>query len=147
VVSLAFLPNVASGQGIEKPRVPIRTALNEIMALREEYAQAFNKKDTPTLVGMYAPDATLIAGDGSMLTGTAAIQKNLEAGPWMKMSIASDTVRVFGNTATDVGTVSMADTAGHEGVSHYLVVLRRGVNTWKINSLAIVPEAPKAKGQ
>jgi len=147
VVSLALLPNVASGQGIERPRVPVRTALDEIRALREEYAQAFNKKDTPTLVGMYASDATLIGGDGNMLTGTEAIQKSLEGGPWMTMSIASDTVRVFGNTATDVGTVSMADTGGHAGVSHYLVVLRRGVTSWKINSLAIVPEGGKPKGQ
>jgi uncharacterized protein (TIGR02246 family) len=147
VVSLALLPNVANGQGIEKPRVPVRTALDEIRVLREEYAQAFNKKDTPTLVGMYAPDATLIGGDGSMLAGKDAIQKSLEAGPWLRMSIASDTVRVFGNTAIDVGTVSMADTEGHESVSHYLVVLRRGVKTWTINSLAIVPEAGKPKGQ
>ena len=35
VVSLAFLlPGVATGQGIEKPRVPVRTALNEIRAFR-----------------------------------------------------------------------------------------------------------------
>ena len=93
---------------------------------------------------MYASDATLIGGDGTMLTGTDAIQKSLEAGPWLKMSIVSDTVRVFGNTAWDVGTVSMADSGGHTNVSRYLVVLRRGVSAWKINSLAIVPEAGKA---
>jgi uncharacterized protein (TIGR02246 family) len=146
VVSLAFLlPSVANGQGIEKPRVPVRTALDELRVLRAEYAEAFNKKDTATLVGMYASDATLIGGDGNMLKGKEAIQKSLEAGPWQKMSIASDTVRVFGNTAVDVGTVRMAGSEGHEDVSHYLVVLRRGVETWKINSVALVPETGKAK--
>ena len=146
MVSLAFLiPSVASGQGIERPRVPLRTALDELRGLREEYAEAFNRKDTAKLVSTYAPDATLIGGDGTVLTGRDAIQKSLEAGPWMKMSIASDTVRVFGNTAVDVGTVRMSGSEGHEDVSHYLVVLRRGVTAWKINSLAVVPEASKAK--
>jgi len=146
MVSLAFLlPNMANGQGIEKPRVPVRTALDELRVLREEYAEAFNKKDTATLVGMYAPDATLIGGDGTMLTGKEAIQKSLEAGPWLKMSIESDTVRVFGNTAFDVGTVRMSGSGGDEAVSHYLVVLRRGVTAWKIKSVAVVPETSKAK--
>jgi uncharacterized protein (TIGR02246 family) len=113
--------------------------------IREEYAEAFYKKDTATLVAMYAADATLIGGDGNVLKGKEAIQKSLEAGPWQMMSIASDTVRVFGNTAVDVGTVRMAGSGGHQEVSHYLVVLRRGVTTWKINSLAVVPETGKAK--
>jgi len=146
VVSLAFLlPNVANGQGIEKPRVAVRTALDELRVIRAVYAEAFNKKDTATLVAMYAADATVIDGDGSMLKGKEAIQKSLEAGPWRNMSIESDTVRVFGNTGIDVGTVRMSGSEGHEDVSHYLVVLRRGVTTWKINSLAVVPETGKAK--
>lgn len=146
VMSLAFLvPSMASGQGIEKPRVPIRTALDELRVLREAYAEAYNKKDTATLVNMYAPDATLIGGDGTMLKGREAIQKSLEAGPWQKMSIASDTVRVFGNTAVDVGTVHMSGSGGDEGVSHYLVVLRRGITTWKAISVAIVPVPETSK--
>jgi hypothetical protein len=61
------------------------------------------------------------------------------------MSIASDTVRVFGNTAVDVGTVRTSLSDGGEDVGHYLVVLRRGVKVWKVNSLAVVPETGKAK--
>ena len=147
-VSLAFLiPSVATGQGIEKPRVPLRTALNEISAFREEYAQAYNNKDSAALVAMYAPDATLIRGDGTMLTGKEAIQKSFEAGPWSKMSIASDTLRVFGNTAYDVGTARTSASGGNEEVSHYLVVLRRGVRVWKISSVAAVPETNKASAR
>ena len=146
VVSLAFLlPSVATGQGIEKPRVPLRTALNEISAFREEYAQAYNNKDAAALLAMYAPDATLLGADGTMLTGKDAIGKSLEAGPWMKMSITSDTTRVFGNTAYDVGTARMSGSEGHEDVSHYLVVLRRGVTAWKLSAVAVVPETSKAK--
>jgi uncharacterized protein (TIGR02246 family) len=144
MVALALLlPNVANGQGIERPRVPLRTALDELRDLREAYAEAFNKKDTATLVDMYAPDAIVIRGDGTMLTGKDAIRKSIEAGPWSKMSIASDTVRVFGNTAYDVGTVRTSRSGGDEEVSHYLVVLRRGLKAWKINSLAVVPETSK----
>ena len=146
MASLALLlPGVATGQGIEKPRVPLRTALREIMAFREEYAQTYNNKDAAALVAMYAPDATLIRGDGTMLTGTEAIAKTLESGPWLKMSLTSDTVRVFGNTAYDVGTARMSGSEGHEDVSHYLVVLRRGVTEWKLKAVAVVPEAGKAK--
>jgi len=144
-MSLAFLhPDVANGQGIERPRVPVRTALDELRVLRQTYSEAFNKKDTATLVDMYAPDATVIRGDGTMLTGREELQKSLEAGPWSKMSIASDTVRVFGNTAYDVGTVRTTRSGGEEEVSHYLVVLRRGVKVWRISSLAAVPETSKA---
>jgi len=146
VASLAcLLPGVATGQGIEKPRVPLRTALNEIRAFREEYRQTYNNKDAAALVGMYAPDATLIRADGSILTGKEAIGKSLESGPWMKMSLTSDTVRVFGNTAYDIGTARMSGSDGHEDVSHYLVVLRRGITAWKLNAVAVVPEAGKAK--
>ena len=141
------LPNVAIGQGIERPRVPVRKALDEIRVLRAEYADAFNKQDTATLVGMYAPDAILIRGDGTMLTGKDAIRKSLEAGPWGKLSIDSDTVRVFGNTAYDVGTASTSRKDGGEDVGRYLVVLRRGVNDWRISSLASVPETAKANAK
>lgn len=148
MVSLAFLfPNVANGQGVERPRVPLRTALDELRVLREAYSEAFNKKETATLVEMYAPDAILIRGDGTMLTGKEAIRKSFEAGPWSKMSIASDTVRVFGNTAYDVGTVRTSRSGGAEDVSHYLVVLRRGLKVWNISSVAVVPETGKANAK
>ena len=147
VASLAFLlPNVAAGQGIERPRVPVRKALDEIRVLRGVYSDAFNKKDVATLADTYAGDAIVIRGDGTVLTGREAIQKSLEAGPWGKMSITSDTVRVFGNTAYDVGTVTV-NSEGHEDISHYLVVLRRGVNVWRVSSLAAVPETSQASAR
>jgi hypothetical protein len=59
----------------------------------------------------------------------------------------SDTVRVFGNTAYDVGTVRTSRSGGDEDVGHYLVVLRRGLKVWNINSLAVVPETSKANAK
>jgi ketosteroid isomerase-like protein len=131
----------ASAQGVESPRVPLRTARQEINTLRAEYADLYNHKNATALTAMYLPDATVIRSDGSTLEGRDAIGKALaeEASSWKGMTLASDTLRVFGNTAWDVGTLSSPDEAGEATTSHYLVVLRRGVQTWKISSLAIVP--------
>jgi uncharacterized protein (TIGR02246 family) len=144
MVSLALLPNVANGQGIEKPRVPLRTALTEIKTFRAAYADAYNKKDSAAVASMYAPDAIVIQGNGNVLFGKDAIRKVIatDAPTWPQLTIESDTVRVFGNTAFDVGTSRSQGSAGGEEVSHYLVVLRRGLNDWVIKSLAVVPERP-----
>jgi ketosteroid isomerase-like protein len=92
---------------------------------------------------MYLPDAFVIQPDGTTLHGRDAIGKALaqQAPSWKKMEVTSDTLRVFGNTAWDVGTLSSPDESDEPTTSHYLVVLRRGVQTWKISSLAVVPEA------
>jgi hypothetical protein len=51
-------------------------------------------------------------------------------------------MRVFGNTAWDVGTLTSRTAEGTADVSHYLVVLRRGVETWRVSSLAVVAQKP-----
>ena len=91
---------------------------------------------------MYLPDAVLIRADGSTLMGQAEIGKALaeDAPHWGPSTFSSDTMRVFGNTAWDVGTMSSQGSAGDATVSHYLVVLRRGLKAWKISSVAAVPE-------
>jgi ketosteroid isomerase-like protein len=134
----------AHAQGIETPRVPVRTAIKEINTLRAEYADLYNKKDAAALTAMYLPDAVVVRADGTTLVGRAAIGKTLgqEAPGWHPVTITSDTMRVFGNTAWDVGTFS-TQAEGDASVSHYLVVLRRGVERWQISSLATVAE-PRA---
>ena len=135
--------SVAAGQGIETPRVPLRKAVDEIRELRAAYAEAFNKKDSVTVAGMYSPDAVFIRGDGSVLVGKDAISKAIATGApqWPQTTIESDSLRVVGNTAWDVGT-TRDQLAGGEQVSRYLVVLRRGMKYWKINALALVPVRP-----
>lgn len=134
----------AHAQGIESPRVPVRTAIKEINTLRAEYADLYNKKNVAALTAMYASDAVVIRADGSTLLGQSAIGKSLaeEAPTWQHMTITSDTMRVFGNTAWDVGTLTSRSAEGTASVSHYLVVLRRGVETWHVSSLAVVAQMP-----
>lgn len=144
VVALAFVaPSFAAAQGIEAPRVPLRTAIRELNTLRAEYAVLYNKKDAAALTAMYLPDAVVIRGDGKTLLGQAAIGEGLaaDAAGWQHITLTSDTMRVFGNTAWDVGSMRGQGAAGEESVSHYLVVLRRGIQEWKISSVAVVPEA------
>jgi uncharacterized protein (TIGR02246 family) len=134
----------AAAQGVEQPRVPLRTAIKEINTLRSEYADLYNKKDAAALTAIYLPDAVVIRADGSTLMGQAAIGKAMgeEAASWKQVTLSSDTMRVFGNTAWDVG--SMSSTGGSDSepsVTRYLVVLRRGVQEWRISSLAVLPMA------
>jgi ketosteroid isomerase-like protein len=144
-MALALLTtSLAAAQGVEAPRVPLRTALKEINTLRAEYAVFYNKKDTTALSAMYLPDAIVIRPDGSTLMGRAAVSKAFseEAATWGQITLASDTTRVFGNTAWDVGSMSSVGPDGDRRVQRYLAVLRRGIQTWQISSLAVVPEAP-----
>lgn len=144
-MALALLTSSpAAAQGIESPRVPLRTALSEINTLRSEYAALYNKKDAAAVAGMYLPDAILIRPDGSTLVGQAAIGKAFaeEAAGWNQITLASDTMRVFGNTAWDVGSMNVQGPDGAKSVQRYLVVLRRGVQTWQISSVAVVPQTP-----
>ena len=144
VTALALVAtSVATAQGIEAPRIPLRTAIREINTLRAEYASLYNKKDVTALTAMYLPDALVIRPDGSTVLGRAAIGQGLaeDAPGWSQITLASDTLRVFGNTAWDVGSMSSQGSGGDASVSRYLVVLRRGLQEWKISSVALVPEA------
>lgn len=145
VAALAFVAtSLAHAQGVEAPRVPLRTAISEINTLRAEYAEAYNNKAAETLTAMYLPDAILIRHDGSMLLGQAEIGMAMakETAGGRQISLASDTLRVFGNTALDVGTLSRKGSEGNATASRYLVVLRRGMQKWRIISSAVVPVAP-----
>jgi len=142
VAALTLVPmSLAAAQGVEHPRVPLRTAMAEINTLRSAYADLYNKKDAAALTAMYLPDALVIRGDGSTLRGQAAIGKELEqqAPSWKQISLASDKTQVYGNTAWDAGTMSSGGSDGEPSVSRYLVVLRRGLQDWKVVSLAVVP--------
>jgi uncharacterized protein (TIGR02246 family) len=145
---LAFVtPSLAAAQGVEAPRLPLRTALDELGTVRSAYADAFNRKDAAALAAMYAPDAQLITDQGVMVSGNEAIAASFAAGAktWPHLVIESDSIKVYGNTALDVGTLRMHPEGGAEMVSRYLVVLRRNMQNWKIVSVAAVPVAATAK--
>jgi ketosteroid isomerase-like protein len=137
--ALAFVStSLAAAQGVEQPRVPLRTAIAEINTLRSTYADLYNRKDAAALTAMYLSNAVVIRGDGTTLLGQTAIGKALgeDAASWQQITLSSDTTRVYGNTAWDVGTMR---SGGESGGNRYLVVLRRGMEEWKISSLAVVP--------
>lgn len=133
----AAVPAAAGAQGVEAPRIPLRTALNEINALRAEYATAQNHRDVAAMTALYAPDAMLITSMGKEILGRKAIgeelAKDTASAP---ATFNSSSVKVVGHTAWDMGTI----TAGGS-VQHYLVVLRRGLKDWLISSVAVVPES------
>lgn len=135
------IPAIASGQGIPAAHVPVSTTLGDIAKLRSGFAEAWNAKDAKTLNAMYTSDATVIDADGSVVTGWKAIAKKNEDGAanWPHEVITSQSVKVYGTTAVDVGTVAMHPKDGGEMTYHYLVVLRHGVNGWKLQNLAVAP--------
>jgi uncharacterized protein (TIGR02246 family) len=135
------MPAIASGQGIPANHVPLSTTLGDIAKLRTGYAEAWNAKDAKTLNAMYLADATVIDADGSMVSGWKAIaKKNEDAAPnWPHTVITSQSVKVYGSTAVDVGTVAMHPADGGEMKYNYLVVLRHGVHGWKLQNVAVSP--------
>ena len=138
--ALALAPTVASAQ-IEEPRIPLQTKQTELNRFRVEYAEAWNKKDTPALIAMWSNDAMFIDGDGTAYSGHAAVQKwyNDRASNMPHLVIESDSLAIYGNTAVDMGTSKMHPAGGGEQVARYLVVLRRNMSGWKVVRAAITP--------
>lgn len=141
VFGLVFVtPGVVAAQ-IEEGRVPLQTAMSELERFRGRYAELFNQKNVQDLTAMYAEDAVVITADGTVAAGREAIAAAMAAAAptWPHMVIESDSVRVWGNTATDFGTVKEHPAGGGEVVSRYLVVLRRGYQDWSLVHVAQVP--------
>jgi ketosteroid isomerase-like protein len=136
----------AAAQGVETPHLPLRTVIDELNSTRASYAEAFNAKDAAAVTAFYLPEAILIGPDGSQIMGATAIGERMmkDAPTWPHMVLASDTVRVYGGTAVDFGTVTMHPKVGGEEVSRYMAVLRRGMRGWKLASVAQVPVKGKS---
>ena len=142
----AGAPSIARAQRPDSI-IPLQTVISQVYRFRVEYAENYNKKDAAALAGMYDANAIVIDADGSTVVGIAAIKALLvkNAPTFPHLVIKSDSLIAFGHTAVDEGTSTQHPAAGGELVSHYLVVLRRGVgeSDWKIVRLAIVPVTPK----
>ncbi len=136
--------SVASAQGIEEPRIPLTTAVTELTRFRAEYSDNLTRRDVKALVAMYEPDAIVVRADAMTITGKAALEAwltertvDIQSG-----TLKSDTLRVFGNTAIDVGATTITRKGGGQTVTRYLVVFRRGTKDWKIFRVALI-----AKGE
>ena len=137
---------VAAAQGVETPHLPLRTVIDELNSTRAQYAEAFNAKNAAAVAAFYLNEAIVIQPDGGQLQGGKAIADQLkqDAPTWPHMVLSSDTVRVYGGTALDFGTVKLHPESGGERESHYLAVLRRGLKGWKIAAVAQVPVTEKS---
>lgn len=137
--ALALAPAVASAQ-IEEPRIPLQTKLTELNRFRTEYAEYWNSKNISALAGMWAADAMFNDADGKTYKGAAVKQWYTERQANMPhLVLESDSMAIYGNTAVDMGTSKMHPAGGAEMVARYLVVLRRGMNGWKLVRAAITP--------
>ena len=149
IVSIALalgvaIPGAAAAQGVE-PHLPLRTVIDQLNATRAQYAEAFNAKDADAVAAFYLPEAIVIDDNGRQTVGAKAIGEMMkkDAPTWPHMVLTSDTVRVYGGTALDFGTVTTHPKEGGENVSHYLAVLRKGLKGWRLAAVESVPVKTK----
>lgn len=145
----AASPMAATAQGVETPHLPLRTVIQELNSTRAQYADAFNAKDADAVAAFYLPEAIWIDDGGNRTVGAKAIGDRLkkDAPTWPHMVLTSDTVRVYGATALDFGTVKTHPKNGGENVSQYLAVLRKGLKGWKLAAVETVPDTAAKSGK
>ena len=139
LLALALAPTVASAQ-IEEPRIPLQTKMTELTRFRVEYAENFNKKDAAALGAMWSDDGIFTDVDGTSYMGSQIRTYYTQgAAKFPHLVIESDSLAIYGNTAVDVGTTKMHPTGAAEQVARYMVVLRRGMNGWRLIRAAVTP--------
>src|SRR5690349_17190047 len=89
----------------------------EIQALETAWANADNARDTKTVAAFYADDAVTLGNNQPLISGHAAIEKDIETyvGKRPKGSTVSyDVIDVFGcdNYATETGKITKKDSTG-----------------------------------
>ena len=86
-------------------------------------------EDGAAVASVYSTDAVIIDGRGARVSGADAIRQYMDAraSEGGHMVLASDSVRVYGNTAVDIGTVTIHPEGGGEEVADYMAVSRRGM--------------------
>ncbi len=89
----------------------------EIQALENAWAVASNAKDMTTILGFYADDAVSMPANKSVITGKAAIEKDIKADfekRKVNNVISYETTEVFGdeNLVTEFGKTTTKDAAG-----------------------------------
>ncbi len=139
-VLVSVLPSVVSAQ-IPDSVIPLQTVISETNRFRVEYAEYYNNKDVDRLVAMYDADATLVDADGVAHVGQAALKayftKRAPNSPHMVLK--SDSLVAYGQTAVDVGTVTLHPKEGGELVNRYLIVMRRTYQAWHLVRAMVVP--------
>ena len=143
LLAFAIAAPAAAHAQIDSGRVPLKTALTELNTFRAAYADFYNKKDAAGLAAMYAPDASSLLSDGTVLSGIDAIKAyTVKMAPMFPhLVITAETTVVFGNSAIEQGTLTYHPATGATVVERYLVVLRRGMKDWSLLRTAAVTAA------
>lgn len=121
----------------EAPAMTAEEAEAEVAAVREAWIAAAEADDAAAVAALYAPDAVLMAPDGSSLTGRAAIQEQL-AMDFAEVSATTVTPTHFGQSgmvAWESGEFSQTVTSpeGEMEVSgQYTVILENRDGQWQI---------------
>ncbi len=89
----------------------------EIQTLESAWAAADNARDAKTLSEFYAEDAVSLSNNQPLVSGKAAILKDIEASLAKKekgRTVAFDVTEVFGddNTVTEIGVTTAKDASG-----------------------------------
>lgn len=121
-----------------------------VRQVRERYVQAYNAGNAAEVANLYAQDGVLMPAEGGSVTGRSAIQSALEeaVGQGAQLQVDAEETTVAGEWAFDRGRYSVRMTpqggqaGGQRGAAqpmtlsgHYVVVLRRGPEGWKIQWL------------
>ncbi|MES2880528.1 MAG: SgcJ/EcaC family oxidoreductase, partial [Bacteroidota bacterium] len=89
----------------------------EIQALENEWAKADNAGDATALAAFYSDDAVSLSNNKPMITGNAAIKKDMEDGMAKRVkgsTVAYDVMDAYGcdNYVTEVGKITRKDSTG-----------------------------------
>jgi len=123
--------------------------------VRSAFEQAVNAGDQAGMAALYAPDAVMLAPDGSMTNGAQAIAQMFLGNPavsYSDLSIVPDGgPTVVGDVAYETGSYTQTMTPqGGQGMpvsGRYLVVLRKQADgSWKLSREANVTQAPMQDG-
>lgn len=122
-----------------------------LSTLLEQYQAAWNKGDAKALASLYVQDAVRMQPEGAAVVGRPAIEqlfvKNFN-GPWKgtKLTLkAGKTQEISRDVRIQDGTWEVS--GGPDGVQRgrYLNTVVRDGATWKLASVAPVPDTPPAK--
>jgi uncharacterized protein (TIGR02246 family) len=133
-VNLALCAMLAACGGSQK----IATTTDEIAALRESWARAFNAKQLDAVIATYALDAVFLPITGGRVVSAAAI-KNLYERIWNQLTphidLTSHVVERSGDLAYDSGEYVENLVSGGTAVNiagNYVFVYRRQADGWRI---------------
>lgn len=110
----------------------------EIQALENDWAKASTDKDVATIVAFYTDDAVSMSNNKPMLTGKAAIQKDIEADFAKRKEtvvVAYETLDVYGNetVVTETGKTTVKDATGKVTYTgKYMVVWEKRNGKWLV---------------